>query len=295
MTATMFFEQLLSGLTRGGILFLLASGLTLIFGVLRVVNFAHASFATLGAFLTFTVVNNFFGSNPSLNFWAALLIVPICIAAVGFVVERVALRLVYAEDHSYQMLVSFAFILIFLDAIQMIWGKRTRHVFKPPILDGHISLGIASIPAYNIFIILLSIVVGILLWWILYKTKIGNMIRASVSDRETANALGINVPRLYTVVFMGGTALAGLAGVALAAQGSIVPGMDMQLILQCFIVVVIGGLGNLLGCVLGALVIGEVYSFGILILPGLALAFIFIVMVLVMIVRPQGLLGRRLE
>jgi len=103
MTATMFFEQLLSGLTRGGILFLLASGLTLIFGVLRVVNFAHASFATLGAFLTFTVVNNFFGSNPSLNFWAALLIVPICIAAVGFVVERVALRLVYAEDHSYQM------------------------------------------------------------------------------------------------------------------------------------------------------------------------------------------------
>jgi branched-subunit amino acid ABC-type transport system permease component len=245
--------------------------------------------------LTFTFVKNFFGGDPALSVWVALILVPFCISAAGFVVERLAMRRIYAEEHSYQMLVSYAFILIFLDVIQMIWGKRTRHVFKPPVINGSIHFAGATIPLYNIFIILLCVGVGILLWWVLYRTKIGNMIRASVSDRETANALGINVPRLYTTVFMGGTALAGLAGVAFAAQGAIVPGMDMHLVLQCFIVVVIGGLGNLLGCVLGALIIGEVYAFGILILPDLALAFIFIVMAVVMIIRPQGLLGRPIE
>jgi len=265
--------------------------------VLRVVNFAHAAFATLGAFLTFTFVNSFFNGNLAVSFWVALLLVPFCIAAVGFLVERLALRRIYAEEHSYQILASFAFILIFLDIVQMTWGKITRHVFKPPLLSGAITLPTTGIiiAAYDIFIVFLSAAVGVLLWSVLYKTKIGNMIRASVSDREMANALGMNVPWLYTGVFMGGTGLAGLAGVVLSAQGAIVPGMDMHLIIQCFIVVVIGGLGNLIGCVLGAFIIGEVYAFGILVLPELALAFIFIVMALVMIFRPQGFLGQLME
>src|SRR5262245_24779251 len=284
------FIQLLSGLTRGMVLFLLASGLSLIFGALRVVNFSHGSFYMLAAFVAYSVVQ-YFSQFPSGNFWLALLIAPLVIAALGWLVETVLFRRVYRRDASYQLLLTYGLVLIGSDTVRLIWGEAYRSIKRPTALAWSFAVFDRPFPAYDAFLILVAAALGLGLWALLYRTKLGQIIRAVVHDRHMVSAMGVNVPALYSLVFALGCWLAAFAGGLYAPMGSIGLDMDINIIVECFAVVVVGGLGSISGALLGALIIGEVYAFGILVMPRAALAMIFIVMTVVLILRPHGLMG----
>lgn len=273
------------------ILFLLASGLSLIFGALRVLNFAHGSFYMIAAYLSYAFVSTL-QDNPALNFWVALAVAPLLIGVVGGLVEFAFFRRIYARELEYQLLLTYGLVLIFSDVVRFIWGEDYRSVSRPPVLAGPVFVFGKPVPIYIIFLIVMSGLIGAGLWVLLYRTKLGRTIRAVVYDRHMVSALGINVPKMYSLVFALGCWLAGLAGGLMAPMGSITLGMDVDIIVECFVVVVVGGMGSILGSLLGALLIGELYAFGILIVPRAALAFMFLAMTVVLIIRPWGLLGK---
>jgi branched-chain amino acid transport system permease protein len=273
------------------ILFLLASGLTLIFGALRVLNFAHGSFYMISAYLSYAVVSTL-GESSVASFWVALVVAPIAIGILGGLVELAFFRRIYARELEYQLLLTYGLVLIFSDVVRFIWGEDYRSVSRPAILGGRALIAGKPVPVYIIFLIVVAGLIGAGLWLLLYRTKLGRTIRAVVYDRHMVAALGINVPRMYSLVFALGCWLAGLAGGLMAPMGSITLGMDVEIIVECFVVVVVGGMGSILGALLGALLIGEIYAFGILIVPRFALAALFFVMTVVLIVRPWGLLGK---
>lgn len=285
------FVQFLSGLSRGMILFLLASGLSLIFGALRVLNFAHGSFYMLSAYLSYGIVSRLDGL-PGINFWIAVALAPVAVGVLGGLVELTFFRRIYARELEYQLLLTYGLILVFSDVARFIWGEEYRSVSRPPALAGPVFVFGKPVPVYVMFLIAVSALVGVALWLLLYRTKLGRTIRAVVYDRHMVSALGINVPKMYSLVFALGCALAGLAGALMAPMGSITLGMDVDIIVECFVVVVVGGMGSILGALLGALLIGQLYAFGILIVPRAALAFVFLAMTVVLIVRPWGLLGK---
>jgi branched-subunit amino acid ABC-type transport system permease component len=285
------FVQFLSGLSRGMILFLLASGLSLIFGALRVLNFAHGSFYMLSAYLSYGIVSRLDGL-PAVNFWVAVALAPVVVGVVGGLVEFMFFRRIYARELEYQLLLTYGLILVFSDVTRFIWGEEYLSVSRPPALAGPVFVFGKPVPVYIVFLIAVSALVGAALWLLLYRTKLGRTIRAVVYDRHMVSALGIDVPRMYSLVFALGCSLAGLAGALMAPMGSITLGMDVDIIVECFVVVVVGGMGSILGALLGALLIGELYAFGILIVPRAALAFVFLAMTVVLIVRPWGLLGK---
>jgi branched-chain amino acid transport system permease protein len=273
------------------ILFLLASGLTLIFGALRVLNFAHGSFYMISAYLSYAVVSTL-GESSVASFWVALVVAPIAIGILGGLVELAFFRRIYARELEYQLLLTYGLVLIFSDVVRFIWGEDYRSVSRPAILGGRALIAGKPVPVYIIFLIVVAGLIGAGLWLLLYRTKLGRTIRAVVYDRHMVAALGINVPRMYSLVFALGCWLAGLAGGLMAPMGSITLGMDVEIIVECFVVVVVGGMGSILGALLGALLIGEIYAFGILIVPRFALAALFFVMTVVLVVRPWGLLGK---
>lgn len=287
------FGQALSGLTAAMFLFLIASGLSLIFGVLRVLNFAHGSFYMLGAYLAYQVVQ-WAGAAPG-RFWWAVLGAATGVALLGGLVERLLLRHLYGKDELYQLLFTYALVLILSDAAKVLWGTGQLSVSRPPGLTGAFRLFGTLVPYYNLFILLLGPAIAALFWVVLYRTRAGRFIRAAALDREMLGALGINVAGLYTAVFVLGSFLAGLGGALIAPVKSIVPGMDVEIIVEAFIVVVIGGLGSFWGTFLGALVYGQVLSFGILIFPRFSIFSVFGLMAVVLILRPWGLLGRPLK
>lgn len=284
------FIQFLNGLTLAMFLFLIASGLSLIFGILGVLNFAHGSLYMLGAYFTYTVVS-YFTSVP-LHFWLAILIAPIAVAIVGGCIEKLLLNRLYIREELYQLLFTYALVLILGDAVKIFWGTDNKSVAKPAVLDGSISIFGRDFPTYNLFMLIIGPSVALGLWLLLYKTKWGKIIRAAASDRETIGALGINVSRLFTAVFALGTLLGGLGGGLASPIGAVYPGMDVEIIVQTFIVVVIGGLGSLWGPLLGALILGQVTSFGILVFPRFAVIIIYVLMAIVLMTRPWGLLGK---
>lgn len=288
--ASFLFAQVLSGLTAAMFLFLIAAGLSLIFGVLGVLNFAHGSFYMLGAYLAFQFVQWF--GHDSASFWWAVVAAAAGIAVLGGFVERFLLRHLYGKDALYQLLFTYALVLVLSDAAKLLWGTQQLSVSRPAALAGSFSLFGAVFPYYSLFIVLLGPAIALAFWLVLTRTQAGRLIRAGALDREMLGALGVNVSVLYTGVFVLGSFLAGLSGALTTPVRAIVPGMDVEIIVEAFIVVVIGGLGSFWGTFLGALIYGQVLSFGILMFPRFSIFSVFALMAVVLILRPWGLLGR---
>ena len=275
-------------------LFLIASGLSLIFGVLRVLNFAHGTFYMLGAYAAFQIAQ--WIGNGTGRFWLAALGAAAAIAVLGGLVERFLFRHLYGAEELYQLLFTYALVLVLSDAAKMIWGTQQKSVSAPPELAGKsLSLLGATIPYYNLFIILLGPTIALAFWLTLQRTRVGRFIRAAALDRETLGALGVNVDALYTGVFVLASFLGGLGGALISPMRATTPGMDTEIIVEAFVVVVIGGLGSFWGTFFGALIYGQVLSFGILFFPRFSIFAVFALMAAVLIVRPWGLLGRPLK
>jgi branched-subunit amino acid ABC-type transport system permease component len=293
MDAASLFSQFMSGLTTAMFLFLIASGLSLVFGVMRVLNFAHGSFYMLGAYIAWQVVQ-WLQPGPG-RFWLAVLGAALGVALLGAVVERLLFRLLYDREELYQLLFTYALVLILGDAAKFLWGTQQLSVSGPPAVSGGIELFGTIVPVYNLFIMLVGPAIAVAVWLMLTRTTAGRMLRAAALDREMLGALGANVGTLYTGMFALASFLAGLAGALVTPIQSIVPGMDVEIIVQAFIVVVIGGLGSFWGTFLGSVIYGQVLSFGILIFPGFSLFSVFALMAVILILRPWGLLGRPLR
>jgi branched-chain amino acid transport system permease protein len=277
----------LAGLSTGMFIWLVASGLTLIFGVLGVLNFAHGSFYMLGAYFCYTLLS-FMGD----NFWLGLIFGPLCVCVVGFIVERFFLRYVYHLDLPYQLLLTFAFVLLFDDLVKVVWGAGSISSPMVPGLSGSIPIMGRNFPVYNLFIIAVGPLVALGMWAMLEKTWWGRIIRASSSDREMASAIGVRVSALFTAVFVFGTWLGAMGGgLAVPYVGLLTPGMGETVIINAFVVAVIGGLGSLKGAFLGALIIGLLSSFGTRYLPTFDMFLTFILMAAVLLWRPQGFFG----
>jgi len=282
--------QLLSGMSVGMVIFLIAVGLSLIFGTLQVLNLAHAALYMLGAYLCFSVSSML--SQLGGSFWLSLLIAPLLVALFGGFLEVLLLRRIYSREVLEQFLLTFALILIIGDLCKLGWGVDYRTVETPWPLNAPIILGKLVFPRYNVFLILFGPLLYAGLWALIHYTRLGSIIRAVTFNREMANALGVNVPYVYTGVFMLGCWLAGLGGALVAPMSAVMPGMDAVVLIDCFIIVVIGGLGSLSGAFLGSIIFGLVTAFGILVAPRLAIAFGFILMIVVLIIRPWGLMGK---
>jgi branched-subunit amino acid ABC-type transport system permease component len=280
--------QGLVGLTEAMYLWLVAAGLSLIFGVLRVLNFAHGSLYMLGAYLTYFALGLVGGS-----FWLALAIGPLLVAAIGLVMEVVFLRRVYRVDVAFQLLLTFAFVLIFDDLVKLVWGPLYQTPPIPPLLSGAVFVLGAPLPVYHVFILAVGALVGVGLWLFLERTRWGLVIRATAADREMARALGVRSSRVFTGVFVLGAWLAALGGALSIPVRAMSPGMGEFIIIEAFVVTVLGGLGSLRGAFLGAVIIGLLHAYGIMFLPVFELALAYVGMAVVLIVRPWGLFGVR--
>jgi branched-subunit amino acid ABC-type transport system permease component len=290
VAASFLLGQFLGGLTTAMFLFLIASGLSLVFGVMRVLNFAHGSFYMIGAYLAWQAVQ---WLEPLLSgFWPAVLAAATGVALLGALIERLLLRHLYGREELYQLLFTYALVLILGDAAKAAWGTQQLSVSRPPLLSGGIEILGTTLPAYNLFIMLLGPAIAVAAWLALTRTTAGRMVRAAALDREMLGALGANVGAIYTGMFVVSSFLAGLAGALVTPIQSIVPGMDVSIIVDAFIVVVIGGLGSFWGTFWGSMIYGQVLSFGILIFPGFSLFSVFALMAVILIVRPWGLFGR---
>lgn len=282
--------QALSGVSRGMVLFVVASGLTLVFGTMRIANFAHGSFYMLSAFLTYSIVN--LVGDRTWGLVAALLVAPVIIAGFGALIESSLLRRISTRPHQYQLILTYAITLIVADGIKMLWGRNYHTVKRPAGLDGAVFIFDTPFPAYNLLLIGFGLVIAISLHLMLTQTRFGKTIRAAVADGEMIGALGVNVPRLFTGIFALGAGLAGLGGALAAPVGSVSLGLDSSIIIESFAVIIIGGVGSVTGALVGALLIGLLQSIGILFAPKLAIAFIFVALCVVLVIRPQGLMGR---
>ena len=292
LSAELFLQQFITGLSSGFVLFILASGLALIFSVLGVLNFAHGSFYMVGAFMASTIVGLL--AKTGVSFWPALVFGPFVIAILGGVTEIVLLRRLYVRGLLYQLLLTYGLILVFLDVTKAVWGPRPRTIPRPFGLEGWVSFGGANFPSYSLFLVVMGVLIYFLLGGILKRTQLGLRIRAAASSGEMVSALGINTPRLFSLVFFIGCWLAGLAGALAAPVGSISLGMDASMIIKCFIVIVVGGMGSLFGALIGALIIALVEAYAILFFPEFSIVCIYIIMALVLLIRPWGICGKPL-
>lgn len=288
MDLSFIIVQVLSGLTMATVLFLVASGLTLIFGVVGLFNFAHGSFYMLGAYFAYQFI-----SLMGINFWLGVCLAILGTGIAGWVMEYFFLKRIYGrqEEGAYQILLTYCFILILDDLVKIIWGTDYKSISRPDIFMGTITIGNWAIPTYYLFIIILGLFIAGGIWLLLQRSKFGRIVRAISSDRMMVDALGINVNLSLTIVFAFATALGGLSGAIAAPLRTVTPGTGVEMIIESLIVVVIGGLGNFWGAWIAALIIGQVTSFGILFLPRWSMLFIYMVMAGVLIMRPEGLLG----
>jgi branched-chain amino acid transport system permease protein len=277
--------QLLNGLTFAALLFLVSSGFTLIFGLMRIVNLAQGSMYLLGGYIGLSVIR------ATGSFWVALFAAALAIGMLGLLVERGLLRRVRGRPMS-EILLTVGLSFIAADLALAVWGGDPITLDAPTAIDGRTEILGITYPVYRLCVVALGILVGIGLWLLLERTRIGAMVRAGVDDREMAEALGINVKLVFTGVFVLGAMLAGLAGVVGGAYLSLFPGADTQILTYALVVVVVGGMGSLRGAMLGALLVGLIYIFGQALVPNLAYFVLFAPMALVLIVRPQGLFGR---
>ena len=285
--------QIINGLGEGAVLFLVASGLTLIFGALRVINFAHGSLFLLGAYITASIADVWAFNNW--NFWLLILLGGLALAACSVGMEVFFFRLIYRRNLLTQLLVTFAFVLIISGVVREVWGNQGKAIDAPPFLEGGIDVLDGRVIKVEFFFMALAIIVGIALWAILYKTGLGRMIRAAVSDPELLGLSGRNVKLLFTGVFIMGVFFAGIAGGAVTLRGFIVPAQATDAIIKAFVIVVIGGLGSLGGAFIAAMIVGVASGLGILWVPEAAIAIVFAVLVAVLVIRPQGIMGARAQ
>ena len=278
--------QILHGLVYGMVLFVLASGLTLIFGMMDVLNFAHGAFYMLGAYFSFSVLM------WTDQFWLSLIAAPVGVGLFGIFVEWFFLRKVMEFGHVPQLLLTFGVAYILEDVVKIVWGTEPLKVTFPDFLSGSLTLfeG-ASYPTYRLFILLVSSLVFAFLFLILFKTRIGIIVRAAVDKKEMVASLGFNVPLIFMLLFGVGAWLAGIAGVIGGPYLITHPGMGGSILVDLFVVVVVGGLGSIPGAMLAAIIIGEFQSFGVLFLPQFSLFLQFLLLAAVLILKPEGLLG----
>ena len=277
--------QLVNGLAYGVLLFLMSAGLSLIFGLMNVVNVAHGSFFMLGAFFALAI-QKWTGS-----FWAALALSWIPAVAVGVVMERVFIRKLYTRGHLDQVLLTFGFTFVFVDLVRMVWGADIRELAIPDVLSGVVEVGGVIVPKYRLFLIAFGGLVGLLLWLFLERSRVGAMVRAGVDDAFTATGIGINVPLLFASVFALGVGLAAIGGTVAGPILGLYPGMDIEILIPAFIVVVIGGMGSLKGAFVSSIFVGLVDTFGKAYFPDFALFIVYLLMVVVLLTRPNGLFG----
>ncbi|MFC1884597.1 branched-chain amino acid ABC transporter permease [Thermodesulfobacteriota bacterium] len=288
LTLNALFQQILIGLSRTTILFMVSSGLTLVLGVLRIPNVFHGSLYMLGAFLIYTVAQYFgFGS---VAFWLGLAIAPIVVAIISIGIERGILRTLYEREHLMLLLFTFSISLILSDAVKFIWGAKFRSMSVPSLFEGAVPILGMPFPRYNLFLLILGPILALGLWLFTNKTKIGKISKAAAVDREMVGAIGINVSMVFASVFIIGCYLAGLGGALIAPMQNITQGMDHDIIIEAFLIVIIGGLGNIWGALLGALIFALTSSIGVLIWPQFSIVLPYMAVIIVLIFRPNGLL-----
>lgn len=282
--------QLVNGLMEGMTLFLIASGLTLIFGVTRIINFAHGSLYMLGAFLTYELVP-LIAPGTLWGFFIAVLLGAAIVAALGAAFEMLALRRIYSADPLLQLLITVALVLIIRDVVRVIWGPNSLAVPMPDALAGPLVIGDNYFPLFPIAVFVAGLVVVLAMIWAIYFTRAGILLRAGTDDRGMVALLGVNEKLIFTAVFTAGAFLAGLAGGLAAPYGEINYLLDTTIIVTAFIVCVIGGLGNLYGALAAALVVGITKSIGVMYFPRLSMVLIFLIMATVLIARSLGRQG----
>jgi branched-chain amino acid transport system permease protein len=286
-----FVSVLIDGIIYSSYLFIIAVGLTLIYGVMKILNMAHGSLYALGAYVAATLVGAWF--NADLNPYGSLALLGLSAllvgAVVGPIIERGLLRFMYGKDEIVLILVTYSVFLILEDVIKLIWGVESYSAYQPYSLLGNIDIGDLPYTVYDAVLVVVSVLVGAMVSFVLTRTRQGKLLLAVIHDREISAAMGINVGRVYFITFTIGTMLAALGGALIAPKVSIVPAMGVEVIVLAFAVVVIGGLGSLPGAALGAVIVGLVRSAAVHYLPEVELFSIYLVMALVLIVRPKGL------
>ena len=282
----MFLIQILNALQFSMTLFLLAVGLTIIFGLMKIVNLAHGSLYMVGAYIGLSIFNY------TESFWLALIFAPVLTALVGAILYSLLFKHIQNADPMKQVLLTFGLIYIGLDAVRLLWGTMSHSISAPNLLSNSLLVLNEPYPSYRLFVILVGFVVMFTLYFVLEKTKIGAKVRASVDDPETAQLLKINTDKILFYTFALGCGLAGLAGITVAPILGVEPGMDMEVLVLTLIVVVVGGPGSLKGAIIGALLIGFVDSFGKVYIPQLAQIIIYAVMALTILFKPDGLYKR---
>ena len=278
----------LVGLSRAMILFIVTSGLSFVLGVLRVPNVAHGSLYMIGAFAAY-MISNLFGGG-STGFWLALILAPFVVALISLVAERSLFRYLYEREHLMLLLFTFALMLILGDLVKIVAGAEYRSIMAPPVFEGSVDIFGSSFPRYNIFLLIVGPLVAIGLWLFTNKTKTGKIARAAAVDIGMVDAIGINVSWVFALAFVLGCFMAGLGGALVAPTVSITLGMDHDIIMEAFLIVTIGGLGNMWGAMIGSLIFGLTQSFGVLFWPQFAIVFPYLAVVIVLTWRPKGLL-----
>jgi branched-chain amino acid transport system permease protein len=280
-------SQFFVGLSRAMILFVVCSGLSFVLGVLRVPNIAHGSLYMIGAFSAYSITKLVAG--PA-GFWLSLILAPLVVALVSLVAERALFCHLYQREHLMLLLFTFALSLILGDLVKIVWGAEYKSIMAPDVFNGSVSMLGASIPRYNFFLLVVGPLVAVALWLFANKTKMGKIARAAAVEREMVGAVGINVSWVFAFAFVLGCFLAGLGGALVAPTVSITLGMDHNLIIEAFLIVTIGGLGNMWGAMVGSLIFGLTQAFGVLFWPQFAIVFPYTAVVIVLLLRPKGIL-----
>jgi len=283
----MYVAQGIHGLAYGMILFLVASGLNIIFGMMGILNLAHAAFFMLSAYFSYQFLS------MTGNFWVALLLAPVATAFFGILLERFLLRKMHALGHMGELILTVGVSLVILAGVKIFWGTESLPIKIPPYLKGLVSIAGMNYPVYRLFVIGLALAVLAIMALLLYKTRLGKIVRAAVSDADMVNALGINIPLVFMFVFGIGTWLAGVAGVAIAPILLVFPGLADQIGMDAFVVVVTGGLGSLSGAFIVSIIFGLLSSYGVQFLSSLAPLLMFLFMALVLAIKPTGFFGER--
>ncbi|PMR69570.1 branched-chain amino acid ABC transporter permease [Halomonas heilongjiangensis] len=284
MDLAFFGVQLLNGLQYGLLLFLIASGLTLIFGIMGIINLAHGAMYMIGAYLVYDLTFRLG------NFWLAILVaIPVAVA-LGLLIERLFLDTLYKRDHLYQVLLTFGLILVLNEMQRIIWGGDVHSVPVPELFSGRIRLtDNLQYSHYRLFVMGVCLALAGVIYWVIRHTRLGIIIRAGAVNRDMVEGLGINVRTLFTLIFSVGVALTAFAGMIAAPLTSIAPGMGDSILITCFVVVVIGGIGSIKGAFWGAILIGMAETFGAVLIPSLASMVIYLIMAAVLLVKPRGL------
>lgn len=286
ITLNLLALQLFTGLALGAVYVLLAVGLSLIFGMLTVVNFAHGAFFMLGAYI------GLLAAEKTGSFWLALLIAPVVVGAIGMLAERWLIRPLYGRGIDYPLLLTFGLAYMLVEGVRIVWGKAGLPFDTPEVLQGATNLGFADFPTYRLFVIGVVAALLVALWFVIERTPFGLVVRAGARDAVIVRVLGVDVSRVWLIVFGVGTGIAALAGVLAAPMQGVSPEMGTSVLIVAFVVTVVGGMGSLMGAVVAGLLIGVVESMAVLFFPEAAKVSMFVIMAAVLLVRPQGLFGR---